>query len=106
MLRQDRTAQHPDVSRSALIGTNTRAQRERLKAWLGGLQHDARLVVFEVGAGAGVPTVRGHGGAITSRFNGTLIRVNPCDADVPSGGIAVAEGAMSSLERLAATRSP
>jgi NAD-dependent SIR2 family protein deacetylase len=85
------------------VGDRTDAQQARLHAWLAELAAArARLVVLELGAGTGVPTVRLASEAIARRLGGTLVRVNPREADVPPGALALAMGALEALEALAA----
>jgi NAD-dependent SIR2 family protein deacetylase len=83
------------------IGDRTDEQQVRLGAWLASVA-GARLVVLELGAGTGVPTVRLVGESIARRRGATLVRVNPREADVPPGAIALAMGALAALDALAA----
>jgi NAD-dependent SIR2 family protein deacetylase len=52
-----------------------------------------RLVVIEIGAGAAVPTVRLE----CETAGGTLIRINPREAESPHGMISIADGALTAL---------
>jgi NAD-dependent SIR2 family protein deacetylase len=61
------------------ISTRTDAQEVRLDVWREGAK--GPLVVVECGAGLGVPTVRLFGERAASLNRGTLIRINPRDAD-------------------------
>lgn len=79
-------AWHPD---------RTEKQLNRYGAWLAGL-NGRRLVVIELGAGLAVPSVRHE----CQRQDGTLIRINVREAQVPSGGISIAMGALAALEQL------
>jgi NAD-dependent SIR2 family protein deacetylase len=54
------------------------------------------LVVLEVGAGTAVPTVRWFGESLVDR-GARLVRINPRDAHVPAGQVAVRGGAAASL---------
>jgi NAD-dependent SIR2 family protein deacetylase len=84
------------------IGDRTDEQHARFHAWLAELAAArARLVVLELGAGTGVPTVRLTSESIARRLGGTLVRVNIREADVPRGAIALATGALAAIEALA-----
>jgi NAD-dependent SIR2 family protein deacetylase len=85
------------------IEERTRAQQRRLSAWLGELAAArARLVVLELGAGTGVPTVRLASESLARRLGGTLVRVNPREPEVPPGALALAMGALEAIEALTA----
>jgi len=72
---------------TAWIGSATTAQERRYRTWLQKNEaHRRRLVVVEIGAGKAVPTVRRQSEYAAERYGGMLIRINPRDADVPSGG--------------------
>lgn len=72
---------------TAWIGSIRTAQERRYRTWLQNIEtHHRRLVVVEIGAGTAVPTVRRQSEYAAGRYGGTLIRINPRDADVPSGG--------------------
>ncbi|KAG2379010.1 hypothetical protein C9374_007648 [Naegleria lovaniensis] len=74
----------------------------------------SHLVVIEIGAGKGVPTVRMESESKVSRFHassknakGTLIRINPTDSDFPSHfseecGISIALGGLEALQKIKA----
>ena len=73
------------------ISKRTDAQKTRFYAWLRGLQTSETLeatslnfVVVEAGAGNAVPTVRRTSEHLASTLNGTLIRINPTDSDIPT----------------------
>lgn len=55
-----------------------------------------RLVRIEIGAGLAVPSVRLE----TQYRQGTLIRINPREAEVPSGHIGIAMGGLEALQRI------
>eukprot|EP00743_Colponemidia_sp_Colp-15_P001694 GILK01001850.1.p1 GENE.GILK01001850.1~~GILK01001850.1.p1 ORF type:complete len:318 (+),score=25.92 GILK01001850.1:41-955(+) len=61
-----------------------------------------RLVVIEVGAGEGVPTVRNEGESMSSRFDGTFIRINPRDTAIPkrSKAILIPMGGLAALQAI------
>lgn len=58
-----------------------------------------KLVVLEMGAGTAIPTIRYLGERIASG-GGTLVRINPREAQVPSGQIAIPAGAVDGLRRM------
>ncbi len=71
------------------ISDRTDAQSQRFQEFCSSLyeQKSSRLVVVEIGAGEYVPTVRFQSESLNSRHrNSTLIRINPRDWQVPSGG--------------------
>jgi NAD-dependent SIR2 family protein deacetylase len=82
------------------------AQDSRLQAWLRRVEHP---VVIEVGAGTHIPTVR----LLGERLKGSLIRINPREAQLPDGknskhgkgdqGVAIAAGALEALRAIAAS---
>jgi NAD-dependent SIR2 family protein deacetylase len=74
-------------------------QERRLAAWLLALG-PARLVIVELGAGQGVPTVRMVSENAARRLSGTLIRINPREPDVPPGHISLPMGALAALRAL------
>ena len=72
----------------------TEAQYGRIEAW--GAQA-RRLVVIELGAGTGVPSVR----RMCEAQDAPLIRINPREPQVPSGrDVGIATGALDGLRRL------
>ena len=76
-------------------GRRTATQKKRLACWLGAL--DGRPVaVVELGAGSAIPTVRYFSEKAAAQ-HGRLIRINPREADVPSGGIGLASGSVAAL---------
>lgn len=74
------------------IEERTSAQWERWKTWYHRVE-SSRLVVIELGAGLGVPTVR----LMCESIPGTLIRVNPREFAVPADGISLPAGALTAL---------
>jgi NAD-dependent SIR2 family protein deacetylase len=72
-------------------------QQQRYEAWLNSVR-GGRLVVIEIGAGTGVPTVRYE----CERRLGTLIRINPRDTSVPSDGISIPLGGLDALQGIEA----
>ena len=71
------------------------AQQLRYTRWLAATQGQRRAII-EIGAGVAVPTVRYE----CQSQAGTLIRINPRDAQVPSGAVAIAAGALDALRRI------
>jgi NAD-dependent SIR2 family protein deacetylase len=74
----------------------TGRQWQTYEAWLQGLA-GWKLATIECGAGMAIPTVRHH----CQRLPGTLIRINPREADVPPSAIRIPLGASDALGRLA-----
>jgi len=56
-----------------------------------------RVVVLEMGAGTAIPTIRYLGERIASG-GGTLVRINPREAQVPGGQISISTGARDGLK--------
>jgi len=79
--------------------TMTARQQERLRAWLRGVGHD-RVVIVELGAGTGVPTVRRMGEGAASSRGAKLIRVNVREPEVPPGQLGLAVGALQALRAI------
>jgi NAD-dependent SIR2 family protein deacetylase len=80
------------------LGHRTEAQEARFAGWLEALANSsARLAIIELGAGSALPTVRFTSERIAHQFRGTLIRLNPREAEVPAGQIALALGAAEGL---------
>jgi NAD-dependent SIR2 family protein deacetylase len=77
--------------------TRTDAQLGRMREWLGALD-GAKLTVIEFGAGRAIPTVRMMCEDIARACNGTLIRVNTREAEVPTGHISLPMGALEAIE--------
>jgi NAD-dependent SIR2 family protein deacetylase len=87
---------------SSWIDARTGAQEARFAAWLRDLRAaPARLVVVELGAGTGVPTVRLTGESLARRLGATLVRVNPREPEAPPGAISLAAGALEAIDALA-----
>lgn len=70
-------------------------QSNRLQNWL---KMAGKIVILEFGAGVSVPTVRFFGEDITSKYDAKLIRVNPRDADAPTGELSISLGAKEAIE--------
>jgi NAD-dependent SIR2 family protein deacetylase len=76
-------------------------QQKRFAQWLQQLREkSARLVVIELGAGTAIPSVRHNSERLVKRFGGTLIRINPREANVPPGHFGLATGALQGLQLL------
>lgn len=76
-------------------GGRTRQQYERFQKWIA-QQVSRQMAVIEIGAGKAVPTVRIE----SESHKGRLVRINPRDPDVPTGGISIALGALEGLSRI------
>ena len=87
-------------SDSRWIEDATGYQYDRYSEWLQRLK-DFRVTVIEIGAGTAVPTVRHHCERISSRFGGTLIRINPRESE-GANAVSVALGAAEALDVIAA----
>lgn len=74
----------------------TAAQEREYEQWLQAIAGD-RLVIIECGAGTAIPSVRYE----CERKSGQLIRINPREHQVPTGGLALAMGALEGLQRIA-----
>jgi NAD-dependent SIR2 family protein deacetylase len=77
----------------------TDLQMNRLSSWILALD-DASLVVIECGAGQAVPTVRIACEKIARQAQGTLVRINPREPEVPDGHISLPVGALNALRAL------
>jgi NAD-dependent SIR2 family protein deacetylase len=71
-------------------------QEERLNAWLQAAA-GARLVVVECGAGRAIPTVRSLCEQAAGRLDGTLVRINVREPEVPPGHVGLPLGARDAL---------
>ncbi len=75
------------------------AQQIRFRLWLRRLTR-GKLLVVEVGAGTTVPTVRQTAEQLAGAAGTPLVRINPHEAQGPSGTISLAEGARTALEKI------
>ena len=73
----------------------TATQERRLSCWLAALR-GRLLAVVELGAGSAISTVR-YFSENAAAQHGQLIRINPREADVPSGGVGLALGSVEAL---------
>ena len=81
---------------SQWIETRTNDQVLRYNQW----QRDVRpskMAIIEIGAGNAVPTVRWECETVKQYEDGTLIRINPRDDDVPQDGIAIKANALDAI---------
>jgi len=67
--------------------------------WRETLKAETKVAIIEIGAGTHVPTIRilGHQLSKTSRWSGTLIRINPGEPEVPEGNISLPMGGLAAL---------
>jgi NAD-dependent SIR2 family protein deacetylase len=85
----------------AWLSDRTQAQEGRLAEWLQRLkQTRASLAVVEIGAGTGIPTVRCQSEVVCQDLKATLIRINPREAQVPSGGLGLRFNAAEGIRRI------
>ena len=78
-------------------------QSKRLDEWL--LQNgDSGLCIIELGAGAGIPTVRLTCEETWKSSGGTFLRINPREPDVPEGAYSLSMGAKDALRAIEAIR--
>jgi NAD-dependent SIR2 family protein deacetylase len=80
------------------ISGRTAEQEARFRTWLEDLE--GRLTVIEFGAGTAVPTVRLTSEHLARRPGARLIRVNPREASVPDGSIALPMTALDAIDAL------
>jgi len=77
------------------------SQQRHFSAWLDELvKSSARLAVVELGAGKAIPTVRHTSERMCQIIRGTLVRINPREADVPPGQIGLPYGAAEGIRKL------
>jgi NAD-dependent SIR2 family protein deacetylase len=76
----------------------TGEQQQRLNRWFQEIR-SANLVIVECGSGQAISTVR-HFCEDAAGPDGTLIRINPREAEVPSGQIGIAAGALETLQAI------
>lgn len=62
----------------------------------------SQLVVIDVGAGSELPTVRRTAEDMARQFDGTLLRMNPREAEIPRSvrGYSIPYGALEGLKKL------
>jgi len=82
------------------LSDRTREQERAFDEFL--VDHRAeRMVVLEMGAGTSIPTIRYMGERMAASGRATLIRINPREAQVPPGQIAISAGAVEGLRLIA-----
>lgn len=74
-------------------------QGRRFEQWLARVR-GRRLVILEIGAGTGVPTIRLLGERIAQRHLTALVRINPDAVQADDGSIALPMGALEALSAL------
>lgn len=82
------------------LGERTARQQRRFEGFLA--QVEGPLVVIELGAGNTIPTIRHFSERLVSGSGGRLIRINPREAQVPRGQIALVSGALEGLQGIEA----
>ncbi len=84
------------------IPHRTAGQEFRLERWLEKIEYmEYRLVIVEIGAGKAVPTVRLFSERTAEKYDGTLIRINPRDYEVPSSrDISIPLGGLEGIKRI------
>ena len=77
------------------------AQQANFNAWIRSLgKSSGRLVIVEIGAGTAVPSVRNTSEHIARMTDGTLIRINPREPEVPRGHLSLPMNAAEGLQRI------
>jgi len=80
----------------AWLDRRTAAKRARFEAFLDEVS-GARLLVVELGAGTGIPTIRLTSERLARRGDAFLVRVNPREPDAPPPALQIAAGALEAL---------
>ena len=78
------------------VDARTAAQRDRFETFLREVD-DRRLVVVEMGAGTGVPTIRMTSERLGRRGDAFVVRLNPREPDVPRPHLGIAAGALEGI---------
>lgn len=81
------------------IGTRTDAQQRRFERYLAGGQGQ-RLLVIELGAGTGIPTIRSLSERLGRRAHSRVIRINPREPQLGIEGLSLPMGALEGLQRI------
>jgi NAD-dependent SIR2 family protein deacetylase len=81
------------------IPHRSHAQESRFATWLESAT-GSKIAVVEMGAGSAVPTVRLTSEQVASRYNASLIRINPREPQAPRGEIGISAGALESLQTI------
>ncbi|MFN3788825.1 SIR2 family NAD-dependent protein deacylase [Massilia sp.] len=78
-------------------------QAQRCRSWLDGVR---RPLVIEIGAGMNIPTVRHFSHRVVLQHGGSLLRINPREAQIGNlPGVALAGGALACLAAIDAVLS-
>lgn len=78
------------------LGHRTEAQGRRFDGFLSN-HGDSRLVVLEMGAGTGIPTIRHLGERVCARRDALLVRINPREPQVGGSHASLPVGALEGL---------
>src|SRR5512142_1716353 len=81
---------------SAWLDRRTAAQRSRLEAFLDEVS-GVRLLVVELGAGTGIPTIRMTSERLARRGDAFLVRINPREPEAPPPALSIPVGALEGL---------
>lgn len=75
-------------------------QRRCEDRWLNSIAvNQARVVIIELGAGKAIPSVRHFSHRVSREYGARIIRINPCDFQVPSSrDVSISCGALEGLE--------
>ena len=83
------------------LSERSEAQEQRFSQWTEDLvAQGARLVAVECGAGTAIPSVRMTCESLVDRLDGTLIRINPREAQGPKGTLSLDFGADKALQAI------
>jgi NAD-dependent SIR2 family protein deacetylase len=82
------------------LSNRTDTANSRFTDWYRGLAPN-QLCIVECGAGTRIPTVRMESERLAKKLNGTLIRINVREAQVPTGQISIPLPAAEALSRIA-----
>ncbi len=82
------------------LANRTRGQEMRFESFLE-QHHQEPLVVIEMGAGTAIPTIRYMSERIGQRHAAKVVRINPREAHISGGHIALPCGALEGLEGIA-----
>ena len=75
------------------------AQLDDFYRWLTA-SRSKNVVVIECGAGIEIPSIRERSEEVIEEVDGSLVRINPAHASVPTGQIGLALGALDALTRI------
>lgn len=76
------------------------AQEANFSDWIRSLGTRSRVAVIEIGAGSAIPTVRYTSERVAALTRGTLIRINPREAEVPAGHLGIPLNAGEGLQKI------